>query len=91
MKKEQPATRPGGLQRLRSTRNVPQGWTVKILGGRELQTEGCGNVVKCDAETVAFYAGEAVFCVYGQALSIDAMEGGGLIVRGCIERTEWIP
>ncbi len=91
MKKERPVLRPGGLQRFCSARTTPQGWTVTILGGQELQTEGCGNVVKCDAETVAFYAGSAVFCVYGQALSIDSMEGGGLIIRGCIERTEWIP
>jgi hypothetical protein len=91
MKKERPPVRPSGLQRICSTRTTPRGWTVTILSGWELQAEGCGGVVKCDTETVAFYVGGAVFCVYGQALSIDAMEGGGLMIRGRIERTELIP
>ncbi len=91
MKKTQPAVRPGGLRRICTEGVVPQGWTVTLLGGRELQVQGCSGVVKCDAETVAFRVGMAVFCVYGQMLSIDAMEDSGLIIRGRIERMELIP
>jgi hypothetical protein len=91
MKKIQPAVRPAGLRRV-CTGGIPaQGWSVTLLGDRELQAQGCSGVVKCDAETVAFRVGMAVFCVYGQMLSIDAMEENGLIIRGRIERTELIP
>lgn len=74
----------GDLAALRS-------WRVELLGGRELLADGCRGVVRCDPETVAFRVGGAVFCVYGQELTIDAMQDGELMIRGKILRMELIP
>ena len=68
-----------------------QSWRIEWVGGRELWADGCKGVIRFDPESVSFRIAGGVFCVYGTELTIDAMNGGELTVRGRILRTEWMP
>lgn len=62
---------------------------LSVLGNRRALVENHRGLLHCTEELISLRAGQGVLCVFGAGLRIEAMDGGDLLLSGCLDRIEW--
>ncbi len=68
---------------------IPGTASVRIIGGRQTLVEGHRGILEYSQERIVLALKKGRISINGSGLSLEAMNGGELLVAGRIESVEW--